>query len=55
MRIAAKLRKKSIKKKKQNKTASSPVKDFHPVSNRIGGTMLYPLSCGELAMHGKKI
>ena len=43
------------KKKKQNKTASPPVQDFHPDSDRICGTMLYPLSCGELAMNGKKI
>ena len=61
MGIATKLRKiikKEItkkKKKKQNKKASPPVQDFYPDSDRIRGTMLYPLSCGELAMHGKKI
>ena len=61
MGIATKLRKiikKEITKKKekrQNKTASPPVQDLHPDSDRIRGTMLYPLSCGELAMHGKKI
>ena len=62
MGIATKLRKiikKEITKKKnknkQNKKASPPVQDFYPDSDRIRGTMLYPLSCGELAMHGKKI
>ena len=60
MGIATKLRKiikKEIikKKKKDKKTASSPVQDFYPDSDRKRGTMLYPLSCGELAMHGEKI
>ena len=61
MGIATKLRKiikKEIikkKKKRQNKTANPPVQDFHPDSDRIRGTMLYPLSCGELAMNGKQI
>ena len=48
-------RKKKKKREKENKTASPPVQDFYPDSDRIRGTMLYPLSCGELAMHGKKI
>ena len=62
IRIATKLRKNKLKKKsqrkrrkKQNKTASPPVQDFYPDSDRIRDTMLYPLSCGELAMRGKKI
>ena len=40
--------KKKVKKKK--KTASSPEQDLHPDWDRFRGTMLYPLSCGELAM-----
>ena len=32
--------------------ASPPVQDFYPDSDRNRGTMLYPLSCGELAMNG---
>ena len=35
--------------------ASPPVQDFYPDSDRIRGTMLYPLSCGELAMNEKQI
>ena len=61
MGIATKLRKiikkEIIKKKKKDKkkTANPPVQDFYPDSDRIRGTMLYPLSRGELAMHGEQI
>ena len=48
-----KLKKKSSKGKK--KTASPPVQDLHPDWDRIRGTMLYPLSCGELAMPGEPV
>ena len=41
--------------KQKQKTASSPGQDLHPDSDCIRGTMLYPLSCGELAMKGKRI
>ena len=41
------------KKKKKLKTASSPEQDLHPDWDRFRGTMLYPLSCGELAMNGE--
>ena len=44
---------KTLKKKK--KTASPPGQDLHPDWDRFRGTMLYPLSCGELAMKGKQI
>ena len=45
-----------IKKEiKQKKTASSPCQDLHPDWDRFRGTMLYPLSCGELAMNGEQI
>ena len=44
--------KRKKKREKENKTASPPVQDFYPDSDRIRGTMLYPLSCGELAMNG---
>ena len=37
------------------KTASSPEQDLHPDWDRFRGTMLYPLSCGELAINGEKI
>ena len=37
------------------KTASSPEQDLHPDWDRFRGTMLYPLSCGELAMKGEQI
>ena len=37
------------------KTASSPCQDLHPDWDRFRGTMLYPLSCGELAMKGEQI
>ena len=49
------LQKKSDKKKttKQNKTANSPGQDRHPDWDRFRGPMLYPLSCGELAMIGE--
>ena len=59
MGMATRLKKKILKKKKRkkkekkrNKTASPPVQDFYPDSDRNRGTMLYPLSCGELAMNG---
>ena len=42
-------------KKKREKTASSPEQDLHPDWDRFRGTMLYPLSCGELAMKGEQI
>ena len=46
--------KKKIKKRNQTKrTASSPCQDLHPDWDRFRGTMLYPLSCGELAMIGE--
>ena len=52
-------KKKKEKKKKSNKkkkkTASSPGQDLHPDWDRFRGTMLYPLSCGELAMNGEQI
>ena len=44
--------KKNYKNKKQKK-ASSPEQDLHPDWDRFRGTMLYPLSCGELAMNGE--
>ena len=45
------------KKTKQNKkkTASSPCQDLHPDWDCFRGTMLYPLSCGELAINGEQI
>ena len=43
------------KKLKKKKTASSPEQDLHPDWDRFRGTMLYPLSCGELAMNGEQI
>ena len=46
------VKKKTIKNKNQ-KTASSPEQDLHPDWDRFRGTMLYPLSCGELAMNGE--
>ena len=52
-------KKKNIKKKKDKKrnqtkrTTSSPCQDLHPDWDRFRGTMLYPLSCGELAMTGE--
>ena len=36
------------------KTAGSPEQDLHPDWDRFRGTMLYPLSCGELAMNGEQ-
>ena len=33
--------------------ASPPEQDLHPDWDRFRGTMLYPLSCGELAMIGE--
>ena len=45
-----------IKKEiKQKKMASPPEQDLHPDWDRFRGTMLYPLSCGELAMKGEQI
>ena len=44
--------KKNYKNKKQKK-ASSPEQDLHPDWDHFRGTMLYPLSCGELAMNGE--
>ena len=41
--------------KLKKKTASSPCQDLHPDWDRFRGTMLYPLSCGELAMKGEQI
>ena len=41
--------------KKKKKTASSPEQDLHPDWDRFRGTMLYPLSCGELAINGEQI
>ena len=49
-----KRKKKEIEQKKK-KTASSPGQDLHPDWDRFRGTMLYPLSCGELAMNGEQI
>ena len=43
------------KLKKKKKTASSPEQDLHPDWDRFRGTMLYPLSCGELAINGEQI
>ena len=48
-------RRSNKKKKKENKTANSPEQDLHPDWDRFRGTMLYPLSCGELAMNGEQI
>ena len=49
-----KLERKSNKLKKK-KMASFPCQDLHPDWDRFRGTMLYPLSCGELAMKGEQI
>ena len=46
---------KQQKKKKKKKTASSPDQDLHPDWDRFRGTVLYPLSCGELAMKGEQM
>ena len=43
------------KEKKTKKTASSPDQDLHPDWDRFRGTVLYPLSCGELAMKGEQM
>ena len=43
------------KEKKKKKTASSPDQDLHPDWDRFRGTVLYPLSCGELAMKGEQM
>ena len=48
------IQKKKVKKKVKKKKASSPYQDLHPDWDRFRGTMLYPLSCGELAMKGKQ-
>ena len=50
--------KKKEKVKKEianNKTASSPEKNLHPHWDCFRDTMFYLLSCGELAINGKKI
>ena len=39
----------------KRKTASFPGQDLHPDWDRFRGSMLYPLSCGELAMKGEQI
>ena len=52
-KLSKRKKEKKKRKKKKNKTASPPVQDFYPDSDRIRGTMLYPLSCGELAMIGE--
>ena len=52
---ALKKKEKKKKEKKKRKTASSPVQDLHPDWDRFRGTMLSPLSCGELAMYGEQI
>ena len=44
-----------VNKKKKKKKASSPEQDLHPDWDRFRGTMLYPLSCGELAMNAEQI
>ena len=44
---------KTKQNKNKKKTASSPCQDLHPDWDRFRGTMLYPLSCGELAMKRK--
>ena len=49
----SKRKKEKKKEKKRTKMASPPVQDFYPDSDRNRGTMLYPLSCGELAMNGE--
>ena len=46
-------KRKIYRKKIQQKTASSPEQDLHPDWDRFRGTMLYPLSCGELAINGE--
>ena len=48
-------RKKKDKNENKQKKASSPCQDLHPDWDRFRGTMLYPLSCGELAMNGEQI
>ena len=35
--------------------ASPPEQDLHPDWDRFRGTMLYPLSCGELAIPKEQI
>ena len=46
-------RNQTAKKEKKKKKASSPDQDLHPDWDRFRGTVLYPLSCGELAMKGE--
>ena len=48
-------KKNKTKQNKKKKPASSPCQDLHPDWDRFRGTMLYPLSCGELAMNGEQI
>ena len=46
----------NIKKRNQTKKmASPPEQDLHPDWDRFRGTMLYPLSCGELAIPEEQI
>ena len=47
--------KKEIKQQKKETMASSPGQDLHPDWDRFRESMLYPLSCGELAMKGEQI
>ena len=47
------IKKKDKKRNQTKRTASSPCQDLHPDWDRFRGTMLYPLSCGELAMIGE--
>ena len=55
--IIKKKMKKEIKakQKRKKKKASSPCQDLHPDWDRFRGTILYPLSCGELAMKGEQM
>ena len=38
---------------KQKMKKRQVFRDLHPNWDRFRGTMLYPLSCGELAMNGE--
>ena len=38
---------------KQKMKKRQVFRDLHPNGDRFRGTMLYPLSCGELAMNGE--
>ena len=55
-----KINKSSKKNEKRNQTAKKNKEkkngqDLHPDWDRFRGTMLYPLSCGELAMKGEQM